>query len=50
MADVWLPPTKTLGTHTFSGGFTLMTPGTWALIAADVTGGFSAGIALTIIP
>jgi hypothetical protein len=36
------------GTHTFSGGFTLLTPGAWALTAADLTGGFSASVSITV--
>jgi hypothetical protein len=36
------------GTHTFSGGFTLMTPGAWALTAADLTGGLSANVSITV--
>jgi hypothetical protein len=38
------------GTHTFSSGFTLMTPGAWVLTASDLTGGFSASLTLTVTP
>jgi hypothetical protein len=36
------------GTHTFSGGFTLITPGTWALTATDSAGGLSASALVTV--
>jgi hypothetical protein len=50
---VILPPDYTFtladqGTHTFSGGFILMTPGTWTLTATDSAGGFSATAAVTV--
>ena len=38
------------GTHTFSGEFTLMTPDTWGLTAADAAGGFSASLTVTVTP
>jgi hypothetical protein len=49
-ASAYTFTTADQGTHTFSGAFTLMTPGTWVLTATDVTGRFSAGLALTITP
>ena len=36
------------GTHTFSGGFTLLTPGTWTLTAADAAGGFSTSVPVAV--
>jgi hypothetical protein len=36
------------GTHTFSGGFTMITPGDQTLTAADLTGEFSASLTLAI--
>jgi hypothetical protein len=36
------------GTHTFSGGFTLVTPGDQTLTAADLDGGFSASLTLPV--
>jgi hypothetical protein len=36
------------GMRTFSGGFTLMTPGDETLTAADADGGFSAGVLVTV--
>jgi streptogramin lyase len=36
------------GTHTFSGGFTLLTPGTWTLTATDAAGGFSTSVPITV--
>jgi hypothetical protein len=36
------------GTHTFSRGFTLLTPGTWTLTATDAAGGLSASVSVTV--
>jgi hypothetical protein len=36
------------GTHTFTSGFTLMTPGAWALTAADRADGLSASLTLPV--
>jgi hypothetical protein len=36
------------GTHTFSGGFTLITPGTWMLTVADLANGLSQDVMLTV--
>ena len=50
---VVLPPDYTFtasdqGTHTFSGGFTLMTPGDEMLTATDSASGFSASTVVTV--
>jgi hypothetical protein len=36
------------GTHTFGGGFTLVTPGDQTLTASDLAGGFSASLTVTV--
>jgi hypothetical protein len=36
------------GTHTFSGGFTLITPGDQTITATDAAGGFSASATVTV--
>jgi hypothetical protein len=36
------------GTHTFTGEFTLITPGTWMLTAADLANGLSQDVMLTV--
>jgi hypothetical protein len=36
------------GTHTFGGGFALMTPGTWSITATDAAGGFSGSTVVTV--
>jgi hypothetical protein len=38
------------GSHTFSGGFTLITPGQQTLTVADPDGGLSASLTLTVNP
>jgi hypothetical protein len=38
------------GTHTFSAGFTLVTPGSQTVTAADMAGGFSASLTLPVTP
>jgi hypothetical protein len=38
------------GTHTFTGGFTLITPGTWTLTVADLANGLSTDVMLTVSP
>ena len=50
---VMLPPDYTFtaadgGTHTFTGGVTLVTPGDQTLIVSDLTGGFSASQTVTV--
>jgi hypothetical protein len=52
---VVLPPDYTFtagdqGTHTFPGGVTLLTPGTWTLTVADLANGLSKDVMLTVIP
>jgi hypothetical protein len=36
------------GTHTFTGGFTLITPGLWTLTVADLANGLSIDVTLTV--
>jgi hypothetical protein len=36
------------GTHTFTGEFTLITPGTWTLTAADLANGLSQDVMVTV--
>jgi hypothetical protein len=36
------------GTHTFSGGFTLITPGDQTITATDTAGGFSSSAVVTV--
>jgi hypothetical protein len=36
------------GTHTFTGQFTLMTPGIWTLTATDTDSGFSSSVPITV--
>jgi hypothetical protein len=36
------------GTHTFTGGFTLITPGPWTLTVADLANGLSIDVPLTV--
>jgi hypothetical protein len=38
------------GSHTFSGEFTLITPGTWTLTVADLANGLSEDVILTVNP
>jgi hypothetical protein len=38
------------GTHTFTGGFTLVTPGAWTLTVADLANGLSQDVMLTVNP
>jgi hypothetical protein len=38
------------GTHTFTSGFTLITPGPWTLTVADVANGLSIDVTLTVNP
>jgi hypothetical protein len=38
------------GTHTFTGGFTLITPGMWTLTVADLANGLSKDVMLTVTP
>jgi hypothetical protein len=38
------------GTHTFTGGFTLITPGAWTLTVADLANGLSQDVPLTVNP
>jgi fibronectin-binding autotransporter adhesin len=38
------------GTHTFSGAFTLITPGTWTLTVADLANGLRIDVTLTVNP
>jgi hypothetical protein len=38
------------GTHTFTGQFTLITPGTWTLTTADLANGLSQDVMLTVNP
>jgi hypothetical protein len=38
------------GTHTFTGGFTLITPGAWNLTVADLANGLSQDVMLTVNP
>jgi hypothetical protein len=38
------------GTHTFTGGFTLITPGTWTLTLADLANGLSIDVTVTVNP
>jgi hypothetical protein len=38
------------GTHTFTGGFTLITPGPWTLTVADLANGLSTDVMLTVTP
>jgi hypothetical protein len=38
------------GTHTFTGGFTLITPGPWTLTVADLANGLSIDVTLTVNP
>jgi hypothetical protein len=52
---VVLPPDYTFtpddpGTHTFTGGFTLITPGSWTLSVADLANGLSIDVTLTVNP
>jgi hypothetical protein len=52
---VVLPPDYTFtagdqGRHTFSGGFTLITPGMWTLTVADLANGLSKDVMLTVNP
>jgi hypothetical protein len=52
---VVLPPDYTFtaddaGTHTFTGGVTLITPGTWTLTVADLANGLSTDVAITVDP
>jgi hypothetical protein len=36
--------------HTFTGGFTLITPGTWTLTVADQANGLSIDVTVTVNP
>jgi hypothetical protein len=36
------------GTHHFAGEFTLVTPGTWMLTAADLANGLSQNVMVTV--
>jgi hypothetical protein len=36
------------GTHTFTGEFTLITPGTWTLTTADLANGLSKDVMVTV--
>jgi hypothetical protein len=38
------------GTHTFTGGFTLITPGPWTLTVADLANGLTQDMMLTVNP
>jgi N-acetylneuraminic acid mutarotase len=38
------------GTYTFTGGFTLMTPGAWTITVADLANGLSQDVTLTVDP
>ena len=38
------------GTHPFTSGFTLITPGTWTLTVADLANGLSIDVTLTVNP
>jgi hypothetical protein len=38
------------GAHTFTGGFTLITPGPWTLTVADLANGLSIDVTLTVNP
>jgi large repetitive protein len=38
------------GMHTFTGGFTLITPGAWTLTVADLANGLSIDVTLTVNP
>jgi hypothetical protein len=38
------------GRHTFTGGFTLLTPGPWTLTVADLANGLSIEVTLTVNP
>jgi hypothetical protein len=38
------------GTHTSSGGFTLITPGTWMLTVADLADALCTDVPITVNP